>query len=278
MNANKSFLCLFFEKGYKCEDSIDTKIYKKKRFFGKKNCMKVIVMESNEIKNYVIVALVTALLVLGVVWVRDSFVAGSGEKSAPTVPSAGNAPTAAAAAPSVAAAVSAEGNYFKGEEDAPVTIHEFSDYQCPFCGRFFNDALPQIEENYIKTGKVKFVFNDFPLDSIHPQATPAALAARCAGDQDKYWDMHDTIFKNQAGLSDANYKKWAADLGLNTATFNDCLDSQKHLSAVRKDLLEGQQAGVRGTPAFIINGQLVSGAQPYAVFQQAIESALAQAR
>lgn len=213
------------------------------------------VMESGQIKNYVIVALVTALVVMGLVWLRDS---GNGSKDTNTS----------------VTGVSAEGNYFKGEEDAPLVLYEFSDFQCPFCARFYTDAFPQIEENYIKTGKVKLVYKDFPLDSIHPEATPAALAARCAGDQGKFWEFHDKIFENQQLLGSSSYTSWANELGLDTTTFNECLTSRKHISAIRKDLLEGEKAGVRGTPAFVLNGQVISGAQPYAVFQQAIESAL----
>ena len=218
-------------------------------------------MDSNQLKNYVIVALTTALLVLGLVWVRDS----------------GNPPTGAGALPigAVAASgLSAESNYFKGDKDAPVTLYEFSDYQCPFCAKFFSDTLPQIEENYITTGKVKLVYKDFPLDNIHPEATPAALAARCAGDQGQFWEFHDKIFQNQQLLSSASYTTWASELGLDLAEFSNCMSTRKHLSAVRKDLLEGQQAGVRGTPGFVLNGQVISGAQPFPVFQQAIESAL----
>src|SRR3989344_2730238 len=207
-------------------------------------------MDSNQLKNYVIVVLATALVVLALVWVRDS----------------GSAPSAAAvgdSAPRGTASASEDGNYVKGDEDAPVTIYEFSDYQCPFCGRFFSTTLPEIEETYIKTGKVKLVFNDFPLDSIHPEATPAALAARCAGDQGKYWEMHDILFTNQATLGNSAYKQWAVQLGLDVTEFNNCLDTRKHLSAVRSNLAEGQQAGIQGTPGFVINGQLISGAQPF---------------
>ena len=165
-------------------------------------------------------------------------------------------------------------SYFKGEEDAPVTMIEFSDFQCPFCGRFFTQTLPLIQEQYINAGKVKFVYKDFPLESIHPMALPAALAARCAGEQGKFWEYHDMIFENQALLSDSILRQWASDLGLNTANFNSCLDSQKYLSEIRQDLQEGEAAGVRGTPGFLVNGQLISGAQPFSAFQQAIESQL----
>jgi len=223
--------------------------------------------DSSQMKNYVIVALATALLVIGLIWVRDYFVTGQVIPSAAAVGSG---------VVGLATGVSAEGSYFKGDENAPVTLFEFSDYQCPFCGRHFSQTLPQIEELYIKTGKVKLVFKDFPLDSIHPEATPAALAARCAGDQGKFWEMHDILYTNQATLSSSAYKQWAVQLDLDTEEFNTCLDTRKHLSAIRSNLAEGQQAGIQGTPGFVINGQLISGAQPFPVFQQAIESALAQ--
>ena len=219
-------------------------------------------MDSHQLKNYVIVALATALVVLALVWIRDS------------VPS-GAATGGAVGGGSAASSVSDDENYFLGDKNAPVVLYEFSDYQCPFCGRFYSGALPDIKKNYIDTGKVKLVFKDFPLD-IHPEATPAALAARCAGDQEKYFEFHDKLFENQQALTTAHYKEWARELGLNGVAFDDCFDTSKHLSAVRQDIVEGQHAGIRGTPGFLLNGQLISGAQPYAVFAQAIEAALAQ--
>jgi len=218
-------------------------------------------MDSNT-KNYVIVALATALVVLGLVWVRDTWTGSD------------DAPIPSGAATGGPIELSEEGNFAKGDEDAPVTIYEFSDYQCPFCGRFYTDTFPLIEENYIKTGKVRLVFKDFPLDSIHPEATPAAIAARCAGDQGKFWEMHDKLFENQRALGTSNYKQWAQELGLDAADFADCVDSKKYLSAVRKDLVEGQQNGIQGTPGFFVDGRLISGAQPFTVFQTAIEAAL----
>lgn len=177
--------------------------------------------------------------------------------------------------PSAAAVVDhTDDDAFKGDADAPVTIVEWSDYQCPFCGRFYSDALPQIEEQYIKTGKVKLVYRDFPL-SFHPQAQKAAEAAECAKDQDRFWDMHDRLFDNQASLSVGNFKVWAKELGLDTDAFNTCLDSGSKASEVQKDMLDGQKAGIRGTPGFMIDGKLVSGAQPFAVFASIIDEALA---
>ncbi len=161
-----------------------------------------------------------------------------------------------------------------GDDDAPVTLIEFSDFQCPFCGRHFSQTHTQIKQQYIDTGKVRFVYKHFPLDSIHPQATPAALASECAKEQGKFWEYHDLIFQNQDSLGDANYKQWAAQLNLDSKRFNDCYGSQKYLSKVRSDLQQGEVAGIRGTPGFLLNGQLISGAQPFSVFQQAIDAEL----
>ena len=162
---------------------------------------------------------------------------------------------------------------FLGDEDAPVTIIEFSDFECPFCARWYIDTKSQIDEQYIKMGKVKLVYMHYPL-SFHPQAEPAALASECAYEQGKFWEFHDLIFENQRVISDANYKKWAADLGLDQAQFDDCYDSKKYQADVQDDFNKGQRAGVRGTPGFFVNGRLVSGAQPFSVFQQAIEAEL----
>ena len=230
-------------------------------------------MNSSQIKNYVIAALILIIVVMGLVWIRNGTGAANSDGIAAVKDTTIKAAAIGSTPPSVTG-VTTDGNYLKGNKDAKVTIIEFSDFQCPFCERFVSGALPQIEENYIKTGKVKLIFKDFPLDSIHPYATPAALAARCAGEQGKFWEMHDLIFTNQASLSSTPYRTWATQLGLDTTKFNDCVANKKYLSAIRKDTLEGQQAGVRGTPAFLVNGQLISGAQPFPIFQQAIEAAL----
>lgn len=163
-----------------------------------------------------------------------------------------------------------------GDATAPVTIVEFSDYQCPFCGRFYEQTLTQLKDEYIKTGKAKLVFRDFPL-SFHPEAQKAAEAAECAGKQGKYWEMHDKLFENQADLSVANEKKWAKELGLNSADFDACLDSGETADEVSADSAAGSSAGVSGTPTFFINGQKVVGAQPFSVIKAAIEAELAAA-
>tara|TARA_Y100000310_G_scaffold345864_1_gene471812 strand:+ start:7374 stop:8120 length:747 start_codon:yes stop_codon:yes gene_type:complete len=164
---------------------------------------------------------------------------------------------------------------FEGNADAPITIVEFSDFECPFCGRFYTDTLGQLREKYVETGKVKIIFRDFPL-SFHPEATPAAEASECAADQGKFWEFHDLIFENQTTMSAASYKQWAADLGLDTEQFNSCVDDGTHAAEVRADFAAGQAAGVSGTPTFFINGQKVVGAQPFSVFEQIIEAELAE--
>ncbi len=170
--------------------------------------------------------------------------------------------------------VSVDDDPVLGNEDALVTIVEFSDFQCPFCKKANDEALSLVKENYVKTGKVKLVFRDFPLE-FHPEAEVAALAAECADEQGKFWEYHDVLFANQDSLGDANYKVWAEELGLDTEQFNDCYKSLKYLDEVRSDLVDGQKYGVSGTPAFFVDGRLISGAQPYSVFKQEIENALA---
>jgi len=163
--------------------------------------------------------------------------------------------------------------HVKGSDDAPVTMIEYSDFECPFCGRFWSQTLPDIEKDYIDTGKVKLIYKHFPL-SFHPQAQPAAEASECASEQGRFWEYHDMVYANQDSMNRNSYIQWATDLGLDVTQFNSCFDSGKYRSKVQQNLIEGQQAGVQGTPAFFINGELVSGAQPYSVFQQVIDSKL----
>jgi protein-disulfide isomerase len=161
-----------------------------------------------------------------------------------------------------------------GSPDAPVTIIEYSDYQCPFCSRFWSDTLPLIKENYIDTGKVKFIYKDFPL-SLHPQAQVSAEATECVraqGGDEAFWKMHDQIFANQGSISEDNLLKWANEIGYDITS---CLDDGTFADEVQADLAEGTSAGISGTPGFIINGVKVSGAQPYSNFESVIESQLA---
>jgi len=141
---------------------------------------------------------------------------------------------------------------FKGKVDAPITLVEYSDYQCPFCARNFRNVMPALQEEYIDTGKVRFVMREYPLASIHKNATNASIAALCAGDQGKYWDMHDILFENQKTLGVDNLKSYADTIGLDTATFNECLDGKKYAEQVRKDMASAAKLGMGGTPGFFI--------------------------
>lgn len=140
----------------------------------------------------------------------------------------------------------------KGNADAPVTLVEYSDYQCPFCARVYRDVLPALQEEYIDTGKLKFVMREYPLANLHKDATNAAIAAQCAGDQNKYWEMHDVLYENQKELGVDNLKAFAADIGLDTDTFNACLDGKETERRVRSDMASGAKLGVRGTPGFFL--------------------------
>jgi len=161
-----------------------------------------------------------------------------------------------------------------GELDAPVTIVEFGDYQCPYCEKLFTDTEGKLREEYIKTGKAKMVYRDFPLTAIHPEAQPSAEAAGCAQDQGKFWAYHDLLFKRQAELSGADYVAWAVELGLDKAKFKACVDSHKYAAEIAKDYEDGVRFGINGTPGTFINGKLIPGAQPYSVFKKAIDDAL----
>ncbi|MCF7900957.1 DsbA family protein [Candidatus Woesearchaeota archaeon] len=169
--------------------------------------------------------------------------------------------------------VNFKGAHMKGDENAPVTIVEWSDFECPFCARFYSQTYGQIVSNYVDSGKVKIVFKHFPL-GFHAQAQKAAEASECAGEQGKFWEMHDMLFEKGVTGSVAGFKKYAADLGLDTTKFDSCLDTGKYASKVSADMAEGQASGVTGTPGFIVQGELVVGAQPYSVFQAAIDRAL----
>ncbi|MGD9904223.1 MAG: thioredoxin domain-containing protein [Vicinamibacterales bacterium] len=162
----------------------------------------------------------------------------------------------------------------RGPADAPVTIVEFSEYQCPFCARV-TPTLKQIEERY--KGKVRIVFKDFPLPN-HTQAPKAAEAAHCAGEQGKYWELHDRLFANQQQLQVPELKAHAGAVGLDQAAFDQCLDSGKFAAVVQADYDLGADMGVQSTPTLYINGRIVTGAQPIGVFTSIIDEELARLR
>ena len=161
----------------------------------------------------------------------------------------------------------------QGAASAPVTIVEYSDFQCPFCQR----VMPTIKQLRTQYGdKVRVVWKDFPLTQVHPQAFVAAQAGNCAQEQGKFWELHDQLFANQQALQPENLKKYAAAVGMDTAKFNACLDSAKFEARVQESMAEGSKIGVQSTPTVFINGRMVSGAQPIEVFQTLIDEELAR--
>src|SRR5262249_53505716 len=156
----------------------------------------------------------------------------------------------------------------QGELNAPITIVEFADFQCPFCGRV-QPLLKDVLAKY--KGKVKLAYRDFPLAPIHPHAEIAAEASRCALDQGKYWEMHDAMYSDQTKLDEAALVKTATRLGLNDASFASCMRSGKYKELVQQDLQAGTEAGVNATPSFFINGEFLGGAQSAADFATIID-------
>jgi protein-disulfide isomerase len=183
------------------------------------------------------------------------------------------------------ATLNVEGDYSMGDKSAKVTLIEFTDYQCPYCGRNFQQTLPRVVAEYVRTGKVRYILRDFPLEPIHPLAFKAAEAARCGGEQGKYWEMHDRLFSNQSALSGDALLAHAKAVGLDPDKFNDCLASGKEVAKIRGDMAEGQKNGITGTPAFFLGltqpnertvkaTKRIVGAQPYASFKEAIDDLL----
>lgn len=203
--------------------------------------------------------------------------AGSGNAAAGSQPNAvgGQAnPTPDQGQPAAAQRVNVDttGKHMRGNANAKITIVEFSDFECPYCGAA-QPTVKQIEDTY--KDNVKVVFMHFPLP-FHPNAQKAAEASECAGDQGKFWEMHDWMFANQNSLGVDQLKAEAKTLGLNTTAFNACLDSGKKASIVEADQTKGSNAGVQGTPTFIINGIPVVGAQPFGNFKPVIDAELAK--
>ena len=159
-----------------------------------------------------------------------------------------------------------------GPSNAPVTIVEFSDYQCPYCQAWDQQVYQQLMTSY--PNKIRFVYRDLPLP-MHPEAIPAAEAADCAGEQGAYWKYHDALFNQQYGLNRAAYEHYAADLGLDGKAFAACLDSQRYLSKVQANASDAASAGLNSTPSFVINGRVLIGALPFADFKAVIDEELA---
>jgi protein-disulfide isomerase len=191
-------------------------------------------------------------------------------------------PTPAAPAPPEKVQMNVRNDWYAiGRADAPVTLVEFADFQCPFCKRFHTDAYSELKKNYIDTGKVRFVSRDLPLE-FHPFALKAAEAARCAGDQQKYWELRDALYSTAAPPNDEVINKAVETLLLDKSAFQSCLASEKYKADVQKDSTEAATLQISGTPTFVLaksskdklNGIRIVGAQPYVAFQTAIESFL----
>ena len=181
--------------------------------------------------------------------------------------------------------VSIDNDPIKGDTKAPVTIVEFSDFQCPFCKRFYDQVLPSLDKEYISTGKVRLVFRDYPLE-FHKNALPAAIAANCAQEQGKYWEVHNFLFEHPDKLDTTSMLSSAEELNLNRDKFEKCVNDNTKEAEINKDIQDGQLYGVRGTPSFFIGktddrkeemtGVYIRGAQPFQVFKAEIDKLLAQ--
>ena len=169
-------------------------------------------------------------------------------------------------------AVDITGAPYIGPIDAPITIVEFGDFQCPYCKQFHEQTLTSLLETY--PNQIKFVFKNFPLSVMHPQAEISAQAAMCANEQNKFWEMADKLFANQENLTETDLKTYTAEIGLVTEDFNNCLDNLNYSNVIAKDVADGTEYGVSGTPTFFINGILVAGALPLTSFQEIIDPIL----
>jgi protein-disulfide isomerase len=231
--------------------------------------------------NYFVIAI--AFLVVGV-FIGATIAAPRGGSSvtaemiATAVVQALNSPNVARAAPTAGPApfvnVSVDDDPAWGPEDAPVVMVEFSDFQCPFCGRFHQETYPRIREVY--GDRIRFVYRDLPLPQIHPDAILAAQAAECADEQGAFWPYHDLLFSNQQDLSRTALGSYATQLELSIEVFNQCLDTERYQQEVSSDMQAADSYGIRGTPTFFINGRPIVGAQPFEVFAAVIDEELAK--
>jgi protein-disulfide isomerase len=172
--------------------------------------------------------------------------------------------------------------YSLGRSDAPLTLLEFTDYQCPFCRRFQSETWPQLKQNYIDTGKLRFIVRDLPLQ-FHSSARPAAEAAHCAGEQGKFWEMHHALLTGTQPLAEGGIDARARDVGLDVERLHACVKANRYESAIARNIAAADALDIHGTPAFVIGkmanggleGQLVEGAQPYDEFDAALKQLLA---
>jgi len=193
---------------------------------------------------------------------------------APT-PSGANQGSGASPFSEVSGDIPTAGQPVLGQTLAPVTMIEFSDFQCPYCQRFSLETFPELKTKYVDTGKMKVVFINFPLQG-HTYAEPAAEAAECAFNQNKFWEYQDKLFENQSQIDQTSLKKYAREIGLDGEKFDSCLDSQQFQNAVKDDVAIGRKIGIQGTPAFVINGTLIPGAYPASEFEKVIDGELSK--
>lgn len=179
------------------------------------------------------------------------------------------------------ASVTTLGNPVLGDKKAPVTIVEFTDYQCPFCQGFYSRAFKELKKQYIDTGKLRFVLRDLPLPN-HQYAKPSAIASHCAGEQNKFWEMHDALFEGGGKLNPDDILSYASSIGLEEGSFKACINSGKFKNDINQDVQDARNAGIRGTPAFVIgkttedrvSGTLIAGTRPFIAFKQEIDKLL----
>lgn len=177
-----------------------------------------------------------------------------------------------------------QGKVVLGDSQAKLTIIEFTDYECPFCRKHVIQTMPSLEKEYIQTGKVQYIIRDFPLEAIHKTAFHRAVVANCAGEQNRYWEMHDRLFVEPVVVLDS-WEQHATALGLDLPAFQECVRSERQAEKVRKDIQEGREAGVKGTPTFFLGFQgpdqhlkvmkVLRGAQSYTRFKNVIDQLLA---
>lgn len=227
-----------------------------------------------------VILLVIVAFLAGMFWTKIRYVESgkAPEEAAQASPAPGAPQEGAPLSEEQINKIVSSGAATKGKESAPVAIVEFSEYQCPFCGRYIAETYPQILEEY--GDQIYYIFHDYPL-SFHQHAQKMAEVARCAGDQDQYWEMHDLIFENQEVWSskqnvETDINSYVSQLGLDKEGFDDCLVSGKYTQAVKDDFELGTEVGVQGTPTFFINGQKIVGAQPFESFKAIIDAELAK--
>lgn len=230
--------------------------------------------------SFLVLSLIIFSFLLGMLTNKVIYLEQALKNPAPAAAPAG--PTAAGpAAPAIVENMTAGKLPFLGSNDAEVTLVEFSDFQCPFCKKYFDETHKQINDTYIKTNKVKLAYRHFPLTSIHPNAQKAAEASECANEQGKFWEYHDLLFKEQDTWSPLaatdvinSFVDLAGQLSINTSQFQTCLESDKYKQNVNDDTAAATSAQVDATPSFFVNGVRVVGAVPFAELQKTIEEQL----